>query len=84
MANANTSCSGFGCSKQVLACGLVTDYRFSSRQSYFSFLCQLDGKPYDFHVLESRLCEDGTILARIVKQHNGCDLIHLPQSDLEV
>lgn len=72
----------FGSSKSVLACALVTDYRFSSRGSYFSFLRLLCDKPYEFQVLESRLCEDGTVLARIVKQHNGCALIDLPQSDL--
>lgn len=74
----------FGASRVVLACALVVDYRFSSKFSYLSFLQQLSCKSYEYQVLESRICEDGTVLARIAKQHNGCHLISLPQSDLEV
>lgn len=35
-------------------------------------------------ILESRLCDDGTVLARVIQQYNNADLIVLPQSDLEV
>lgn len=70
--------------KQLLAAGIVRDFRFTSKQSYLAYLRGLDDRKHTFHVLESRLCQDGTVLARIVQQYNGTDLINLPQSDLEV
>lgn len=70
--------------KYLLAAGIVRDFRFTSRESYIAYLRKLDSGPYIFHVLESRLCQDGTVLARIVTNYNGSPLIELLQSDLEV
>lgn len=70
--------------KYLLAAGIVRDVRFTSRESYIAYLRGLDVKPGLFQVLESRLCQDGTVLARIVTNYNSSPLIELPQSDLEV
>lgn len=70
--------------KYLLAAGIVRDFRFTSRESYIAYLRGLVVKPGLFQVLESRLCQDGTVLARIVTNYNSTSLIELPQSDLEV
>lgn len=70
--------------KYLLAAGIVRDFRFTSKESFIAYLRGLDAKSGLFHVLESRLCQDGTVLARIVTNYNGSPLIELPQSDLEV
>ena len=70
--------------KHLLAAGIIRDFRFTSRQSYLAYLCDLDARKHNFQVLESRICVDGTVLARIVQQYNGSDLIQLLQSDLEI
>ena len=70
--------------KYLLAAGIVRDFRFTSRESYIAYLRGLDSKLQLHDILESRLCQDGTVLARIVTQYNGSPLIELPQSDLEV
>ena len=76
--------SNFGASVSVLAAGYVSDYRFSSIESYRAYVSKLFDKPYEFCILESRLCSDGSVLARIVRQHNGRPLIELPLSEMEV
>lgn len=69
--------------KYLLAVGIVRDFRFSSKEAYSAYLRALDGFRL-YEVLESRLCQDGTVLARIVTQYNSSPLIELPQSDVEV
>lgn len=70
--------------KQLLAAGIVRDFRFSSYGSYIAYLRGLDNRKQTFQVLENVLCEDDTILARIVVQYNGSPLIELPQMSLQV
>lgn len=70
--------------KQLLAAGIVRDFRFSSYGSYIAYLRGLDNRKQTFQVVENVLCEDNTILARIVFQYNGSPLIELPQMSLQV
>lgn len=70
--------------KYLLAAGIVRDFRFTSYGSYIAYLRGLDARKQTYQVLENVLCEDDTILARIVVQYNGSPLIELPQLDLQV
>ena len=70
--------------KNLLAAGIVRDFRFTSKESYIAYCRGLIAKDREYQILESRLCQDGTVLARFVQQYNENLLINLPQSDLEV
>lgn len=70
--------------KNLLAAGIVRDFRFNTVDAYRAYERVLISKCVCFSVLESRLCQDGTVLARFVQQYNENPLIQLQQSDLEV
>lgn len=70
--------------KNLLAAGIVRDFRFVSKGAYLTYCRGLHAKKIKFVILESRLCQDGTVLARFVQQYNQNPLIQLSQSDLEV
>lgn len=70
--------------KNLLAAGIVRDFRFTSKESFIAYCRGLSAKKHNYQVLESRLCQDGTVLARFVQQYNDNPIIELPQSDLEV
>ena len=70
--------------KELLAAGVIRDFRFSCKQSYLAYCRNLSSRKIYYMILESRLCDDGTVLARVIQQYNNADLIVLPQSDLEV
>lgn len=70
--------------KQLLAAGIVRDLRFTSQQSYRAYLIGLENKKILCQVLYSALCQDGSVIARIVTSYNGSPLIELPQCNLAV
>lgn len=70
--------------KNLLAAGIVRDFRFNTVDAYRAYERGLIAKCVCYSVLETRLCQDGTVLARFVQQYNENPLIQLPQSYLEV
>lgn len=63
--------------RELLAAGIVKDYRFSSWTEYENYLEELEGKKITYKVLETHECQDGTVLARIVQEYNCSRLIEL-------
>lgn len=69
--------------KQLLAAGIVKDYRFRNRDclDFFIYKLQHDGK--DFCILDMTDCDDESVLVRVVIQYNHCPLIDLEYGEAE-
>ena len=63
--------------RELLAAGIVKDYRFSSWTEYENYLEELEGKKIQYKVLETFHCQDETVLARVTVGYNNRPLIEL-------
>jgi len=63
--------------RELLAGGIVRDYRYRNENVYRNHLLSLDMAGHEYEVLERQACKDGTVLARIVVQYNNSPLIQL-------
>ena len=63
--------------RELLAAGLVKDYRFINREEYLAYLDELNSKKMRYHLLEVVTKKDGTILLRISLGYNQTPLIQL-------
>lgn len=63
--------------KELLAAGLVKDYRFINHEEYELYLYDLEHKKTRYQILESVTKKDGTVLLRISIGYNQTPLIQL-------
>jgi hypothetical protein len=63
--------------KELLAAGIVRDFRFRDVAAYNDYLKRLALHKQEYEVLERCPCQDGTVLARILVQYNDTPLIKL-------
>ena len=63
--------------RELLAAGLVKDYRFINREEYLAYLDELNSKKMRYHLLEVVTKKDGTVLLRISLGYNQTPLIQL-------
>lgn len=63
--------------RELLAAGIVKDYRFSSWTEYENYLEELEGKKITYKVLETFHCQDDTVLVRIAVGYNSSRLNEL-------
>ena len=63
--------------KELLAAGIVRDFRFSNSAEKEKYLNQLRERKKIYAVLEEVKKPDGTVLIRIVEQYNSSPLIEL-------
>ena len=63
--------------KELLAGGIVRDFRFRNEAAYREYLEKLSYNGQEYEVLQREPGKNGTVLARIVTQHNNADLIKL-------
>ena len=64
-------------SKEVLAVGLVQDLLFRNSDALELYLYELEHRRAWFIVLDKFTRDDGSVIIRVVKQYNSCDLIKL-------
>lgn len=63
--------------RELLAAGVLRDFRFSCMAELQRYLSLLDSRKVVYRVLETCPRPDGTVLCRILQQYNGADLIRL-------
>ena len=63
--------------KELLAAGIIRDFRFKNKEEYQKYLTWIRGK---YEVIEMVEKMDGTVLARIITQYNNAELIQLFES----
>ena len=63
--------------KELLAAGLVKDYRFINEDEYMLYMYDLDHKKIRYKILEKVTKENGTVLLRISLGYNQTPLIKL-------
>lgn len=63
--------------KELLAAGLVKDYRFLNQEEYDLYIYDLEHKKMRYQILESVTRKDGTVLIRISLGYNQTPLIQL-------
>ena len=63
--------------KELLAAGIVRDFRFRDEAAYHEYLEDLAYRGTEYEVLQREPSKNGTVLARIVTQYNDADLIDL-------
>lgn len=63
--------------KELLAAGLVKDYRFINEEEYELYMYDLDHKKIRYKILEKVTTEAGTVLLRISLGYNQTPLIEL-------
>lgn len=63
--------------RELLAAGLVKDYRFSNHEEYELYLHELEHKKTRYEILEVVTRNDGTVLLRISVGYNQTPLIRL-------
>ena len=63
--------------RELLAAGIVRDFRFISWTEYENYLEELEGKKSTYKVLETFNCQDDTVLVRISVGYNNSRLIEL-------
>lgn len=63
--------------KQLLAAGIVRDFRFGCNADLDLYLNCLVYRRINYVILETSTCYDGSVLVRIVQQYNDVDLIDL-------
>ena len=73
----------FGSSMSVCSAALVTEYRFSSVYTFFTYLAKLADKPYSHKVLEAEMGPGGSVRAVIAKQHNNQPLLDMGFSGID-
>lgn len=63
--------------RELLAAGIVRDFRFRDDATYQEYLEDLAYQSTEYEVLQREPSKNGTVLARIVTQYNNTDLINL-------
>lgn len=63
--------------KELLAAGIVRDIRFRDVAAYNDYMKRLNMTRQEHELLERRICDDGTVQARILVQYNDTPLINL-------
>ena len=63
--------------RELLAAGIVRDFRFCSRLEYEIYLYGLKHQETEYKILDVCYCENGSVLARIVQEYNTAPLIEL-------
>ena len=63
--------------KELLAAGLVKDYRFINQEEYELYIYELQHKKIVYQILEKVDRKDGTVLLRISVGYNRTPLIEL-------
>ena len=63
--------------RELLAAGLVKDYRFIKEEEFELYMYDLDHKKIRYQILEKVTREDGTVLLRISVGYNQTPLIQL-------
>ena len=63
--------------KTLLAAGIVRDIEFRSSEIFDLYLDALDHKNVVYKVLDTYVRPDGSMIVRILQQHNNSDLIQL-------
>lgn len=66
-----------GCRKKVLSAGIVQSIMFPSMGDRNLYLKSLDGRKINYELVSTHELSDGSVIIRIVKQYNSCDLIKL-------
>ena len=65
--------------RELLAAGIVRDFRFISQAEFKIYIYGLEHKHTEYKILETCSREDGSVLARIVQEYNTAPLIELYQ-----
>lgn len=63
--------------RELLAGGIVRDFRFRDEAAYREYLEHLAMLGLEYEVLQREPSKNSTVLARIVTQYNNADLIDL-------
>ena len=63
--------------KELLAGGIVRDFRFRNEAAYREYLNELNYSGREYEILQREPGKNGTVLARIVTQYNDAELIKL-------
>lgn len=63
--------------RELLAAGLVKDYRFRDHEALEDYIRDLEQKKIRYEILEKANCDDGTVLLRISVGYNQTPLIQL-------
>lgn len=63
--------------KELLAAGIVKDYRFRNQAELDIYLYDLKYKYIQYQILEQVTRQDGTVLVRITVGYNNAPLIQL-------
>ena len=63
--------------RELLAAGLVKDYRFRSHEELELYIAELEHKKIRYEILEKHSCQDGAVLLRISVGYNQTPLIQL-------
>jgi hypothetical protein len=63
--------------KTVLAAGIVLDLLFRSGDDLDLYLYSLDHRHITYAILDKLQRDDGSVIIRIVKNYNSCELIEL-------
>ena len=63
--------------RELLAAGLIKDYRFINEDEYELYMYDLDHKKIRYKILEKVTKENGTVLLRISLGYNQTPLIQL-------
>ena len=63
--------------RELLAAGLIKDYRFINDYEYRRYLDELNNKKMRYQILERVTKENGTVLLRISIGYNQTQLIQL-------
>lgn len=63
--------------RELLAAGLVKDYRFKNHEELELYIYELEHKKIRYEILEKHSCQDATVLLRISVGYNQTPLIQL-------
>ncbi len=63
--------------KEVLAAGILKDYRFRSKVTFDAYVEDLKANRTDHRIIEQCPQGDGTVLARVLVSYNASPLIQL-------
>ena len=63
--------------KELLAAGYVRDILFRSGEDLKNYILKLENRKQEYRILEQMDREDGSVIIRILQQHNTAPLIQL-------
>ena len=62
---------------ELLAAGIVRDIWFRSLDHRNTYLRRLDDRKINYQLMETLERDDGSVIIRLLQQHNSSDLIQL-------